>query len=563
MQGNGGEPARRILVCIFSWYYLRHIRPALEVLADRGHSLHIISLVDDGPDFRCSMEELAERHANITFQIGPERNDEWTERALLLRQTQCWLQSQAPRFDQACREGDTRRLQGRQPTFLEKPFFSSALGREFAWRVLHRLDRSLPRVPAIDAVFTEFKPDVAVITPLIDRSGDMWDYMYSARALGIRTVFPVHSWDNLSSKARLNTIPDRVLVWNEIQRQEAMEFHRVPSRRIIITGAQGFDDFFAMKPSMTRETFRAQLGLRPDRPIVLYVCSAILKRHMPREIATTISPELAYFSRWITEIRGCDDPRIREANVVIRPHPKRGDHWDHVDLSKWGGRIVVHPERGHLPNDQSSKETFFDSLFHADAVMGLNTSAMIEAAIVGRPVMTVLDDDFRGAQEDMQHFQYLLQVGGGLLVRTRSWQQHIDQLRDLLDRPEEARAQARRFVQSFVRPLGIDSSAAPIFADNVLEVAAMSPAPRHRRGLIDRLLTRSIAGWKPQMRNLPKQWTEAELQIKRQRREEKRLARRGAKAEGASIEHAPKAKARAKGADSLSRRLKSASPPVT
>lgn len=530
-QGTGGEPARRILVCIFSWYYLRHIRPALEVLADRGHRLHIVSLIDDGPDFRCSLEELADHHASITYQIGPERNDEWAERALVLRQTQCWLQSQEPRFDQACGYGDTRRLQGRQPVLLEKPFFSRSLGRELAWRVLHRLDRALPRVAAVDAVFTEFKPDVMVITPLIDRIGAMWDYMYSAHAHGIRTVFPVHSWDNLSSKARLNTIPDRVLVWNEIQREEAREFHRVPSRRIVITGAQGFDEFFAMKPTMTREVFRAQLGLRPDRPILLYVCSAILKRHMAREIATTIRPELAYFSHWIKELRSASDPRIREANVVIRPHPKREDHWDEVDLSQWGANVVVHPQRGHLPNNQSSKEIFFDSLYHADVVMGLNTSAMIEAGIVGRPVMTVLDDDYRGGQEDMQHFQYLLKVGGGLLVRTRSWSEHIDQLRDLLDRPEEAERQARQFAENFVRPLGLDRSAAPIVADQVLAVAAKAPSRRRRRGPLDWFITRRLSPWQPQVRSLPKQWTAAELEEKRQRRIERRLATQADQAE--------------------------------
>ena len=406
---------RRIFVCIYSWYYLRHIRPALEELADRGHLLRVISLVDDGPDFRCSVEELSARYPNITYQTGPVREDEWAERSVLLRQIQCWLQSQEPRFDEACRFSDTRRVHGRQPLFLEKPFFSRPLGRELAWRAFRRLDQALPRVPEIDAIFAEFKPDVMVITPLIDREGAMWDYMYSARAAGVRTAFPVHSWDNLSSKARVIVFPDRVLVWNETQRDEAQAFHHVPRRRIVITGAQGFDEFFAMKPSMTREAFISRLGLRADRPILLYVCSAILKRHVPREMATTISPELAYFTRWITEIRSADDPRISEANVVIRPHPKRDDHWDHVDLRQWGGRIVVHPARGHLPNDQSSKETFFDLLVHAEVVVGLNTSAMIEAAIVGRPVMTVLDDNYRGAQENMQHFQYLLHLGGGLL----------------------------------------------------------------------------------------------------------------------------------------------------
>jgi hypothetical protein len=555
------QSAHRIIVCIYSWYYLRHIRPALEVLADRGHRLHVISIVDDGPDFRCSMEELAERYGNITYQNGPESDDEWRERAFVLRQTQCWLQSQERRFDQACRYGDTQRLRGRQPIFLEKPPFRRPTGRELAWRALRRIDRALPRVPAIDAVFADFRPHVMIITPLIDRLGAMWDYMYSARAFGIRTVFPVHSWDNLSSKARLNVFPDKVLVWNETQRQEAIEFHRVPSRRIVVIGAQGFDDFFAMRPSMTRDAFCAHLGLRPDRPILLYVCSAILKRHMAREIATT-KAEIPYFTRWITELRKSEDPRICEANIVIRPHPKRQDHWDDLELTRWGTNVVVNPKRGHLPNDQSSKEIFFDSLFHADVVMGLNTSAMIEAAIVGRPVMTVLDKNYRGGQEDMQHFQYLLKVGGGLLVRTRIWRKHVAQLRDLLDQPERARLQARKFTESFVRPLGLDRSPAPLFADIVLEVAGMAAARKRRRGLLDQLITSYVARWQPQMRSATRnrRWSQAELELKRQRRMERRLAAQSAQAEVKCAE--PTLESAGKPADAPVRPLKSMSPPL-
>lgn len=523
------EPARRILVCIYSWYYLRHIRPALEVLADRGHRLHVISLIDDGPDFRCCVEELAKRYRNITYQNGPERDDEWTERTCVLRQTQCWLQSQEPRFDQVCRDADTIRLRGRQPAFLEKPFFRRPRGRELAWRALRRIDRALPRLPAIDAVFEDFRPDVMIITPLIDRLGAMWDYMYSACAFGIRTVFPVHSWDNLSSKARLNLLPDRVLVWNKTQRNEAVEFHRVPKRCTVVIGAQGFDEFFAMHPSMTRDEFCAPLGLRPDRPILLYVCSAILKRHMAREIASS-KTEIPYFTRWITQLRKSDDPRIREANVVIRPHPKREDQWDDVELSQWGTNLVVHPKRGHLPNDQSSKQVFFDSLFHADVVIGLNTSAMIEAGIIGRPVMTVLEKVYHGGQEGMQHFQYLLRVGGGLLVQTRIWRKHVAQLRDLLDDPERARARARKFTRTFVRPRGLDQTVAPLFADIVLEVAGMPPARKRRRGILDRMITSYVARWQPQERKIRKnkRWTKAELALKRQRRQERRMAARAA-----------------------------------
>ena len=44
------------------------------------------------------------------------------------------------------------------------------------------------------------------------------------------------------------------------------------------------------------------------------------------------------------------------------------------------------PRAGDLPVDVRSKSDYFDSLYHASVAVGLNTSAMIEAAILGHPV---------------------------------------------------------------------------------------------------------------------------------------------------------------------------------
>lgn len=479
----------RILVCIYSWYYFRQLRPVLEILARQGHRLHIVAMMHDRDDFQKACQEVCGGYPNVTFQVGPERRDEWAIWAGLLRTTQSFVQSHEPRFDNACRASDRKRLAG-YSLKLNWRIFRTKLGRELAWQALRRCNDALPTAPEINDVFRSFKPDVLVITPLLDRSGQMWDYLASARAAGVRSVFPVHSWDNLSSKARVSVFPDRVLVWNETQRDEAIRFHRVPENRIVITGAQGFDDWFDMKPSTSRSEFCAALGLNPERQILLFVCSAILKRHMAARI-TTPKTELPFFERWIAALRNSADPRLREANVIIRPHPKREDHWDGVDLAQWGN-VVVHPRHGRLPNNRESKAAFFDSLQHSEVVIGLNTSAMIEAGIVGRSVMTVLEPDYRAGQMDLQHFQYLLKVAGGLLITAKDYEEHVRQLVDLLDNPGQGRIRAQNFTRAFVRPLGLDRSAAPIFAEIILETAALGAAKPRHSGLLDRLLVATM-----------------------------------------------------------------------
>ena len=77
-----------------------------------------------------------------------------------------------------------------------------------------------------------------------------------------------------------------------------------------------------------------------------------------------------------------------------------------------------------------ARADFFDSLTHSAAVVGINTTAMIEAAIVGKSVLTVLSPEF--AQESTLHFDYLLEENGGFLHVAGSLDEHVAQLAQVL-----------------------------------------------------------------------------------------------------------------------------------
>ena len=65
-----------------------------------------------------------------------------------------------------------------------------------------------------------------LLTPLIDLGSSQIDYLRAARELGVPTALCVWSWDHLSSKALIRECPERVFVWNETQKREAVELHR-------------------------------------------------------------------------------------------------------------------------------------------------------------------------------------------------------------------------------------------------------------------------------------------------------------------------------------------------
>jgi hypothetical protein len=102
---------------------------------------------------------------------------------------------------------------------------------------------------------------------------------------------------------------------------------------------------------------------------------------------------------------------------------------------------------------------------------------MIEAALVGRPVLTVLDPEYDAVQRGTLHFRHLLEAGGGILRVAESVDEHAGQLREaLVGGPVRNDA----FVREFVRPHGLDVAATPVFVGEVERLAA-APAPRPQR----------------------------------------------------------------------------------
>ena len=110
--------------------------------------------------------------------------------------------------------------------------------------------------------------------------------------------------------------------------------------------------------------------------------------------------------------------------ILVRPHPQRLEEWPPTRWPRW--RATAPSRAGaRTRSTTTSRADYFDSLYHAAAVVGLNTSALVEAAIVDRPVFTMLLPEFRDNQEGTFHFHHLLTVGDGFLNVARSLDEHV------------------------------------------------------------------------------------------------------------------------------------------
>lgn len=444
----------KILFIARHFTYFRNFESVVRMLAARGHRLHLAAEMKEQLGGRALVDRLASELSDVTVGFTPERHDRRLfELATALRHSADYFRYLDRSYDDApaIRARAWERTPRLVPSVARGPlrFVSSLL--------LHALEPSVPIDPGVEQFLEEQRPDVVLLTPLIELGSPQLDYLKGARHLGIPSALCVWSWDHLTSKALIRILPDRVLVWNETQRDEAIRLHKVPADRVVVTGAQCFDQWFERVPSRDRRAFCRDAGLLDDRPFVCYVCSALFRG----------SPsEAAFVRRWIEHLRSCGVASLRDAAVLVRPHPQRLAEWEGVGLSGLGVVSVW----GDNPVDAESRADYFESLYYAAGVVGLNTSALIEAAIVDRPVHTLLLPEFRVNQEGTHHFRYLLKGPHAFLRTAQSLDEHMTQLAAAMGGAREPRN--RLFVERFVRPKG---SATPVFADAVEELATLRP----------------------------------------------------------------------------------------
>ena len=105
---------------------------------------------------------------------------------------------------------------------------------------------------------------------------------------------------------------------------------------------------------------------------------------------------MGFVRRWIEAVRHAPDPELRRAAILIRPHPQNAAQWADFDPSVFEA-VGIWPRAGANPVDSDARADYYDSMFHSVAMVGINTSALIESGIVGRPVFTVLASRVRRA----------------------------------------------------------------------------------------------------------------------------------------------------------------------
>ena len=468
----------KILFVLKQTGYLRHFDTVVQTLAHQGHEIRLAS-----QNASLTLPSTLQGLPSVSITACPKkRGDAWAKDVSLFRRAEDYLRYLEEPYTQATKlrarafDKFIQTLSNGQR--VPEPSWSE-IGLELTDAEIRRLRKffaliedTLPSDTSIEDFVKQQAPDALLITPLVDIGSGQSDFVKSARALGIPVGMALFSWDNLSTKGSVHIAPDHVFVWNEVQQREAVELHGIRKKRISLTGAPRFDRFIDLAvhdESKTKRTeFCQALGLETDRPIILYLCSSKF----------VAADERPFIQSWIRDVRASKDPVVAGANLLVKTHPDLTRDWrDHSEQHvSWPGvePALISTPFGEdrttvLMSKFTALQTLYECLYHSDVVVGLNTSAELEAGILGKPVLTLpAGEGLEAGQRRTLHFHYLLRANGGFVELASSMDEHLTQLADVLAGRYDTQ-HIQSFITSFLRPQGWDKSSSEILAGAIVK----------------------------------------------------------------------------------------------
>jgi hypothetical protein len=351
-------------------------------------------------------------------------------------------------------------------------------------------NRLLPD-PFHELAFRRLDPDVVVTATAGVVVSDI-RLIRRARAVGVPSVTFTQGWDNLTSKTIVGVRPDRLIVWNEAMREEAIELHGFRRDQISVTGPPHFDPYFRRTGWADRVTFLRSLGLDPNKRIVLYATSP--QRYFTDSIAVTdLLIQANEAGRFGPDIQ-----------LVIRLHPQVIQGQDADDLGAWErfrGRVYLDMPRGQtgLAADYTPDGiAHIAQLLDASAVtINVASSISIDAAIFDTPVVNLRFDAQPGRpylksvrrQYDTDHYRQVLRTGAVRLAD--SPEQLIDEVRRYLACPSHERTERSHLVRTLC--YRDDGRAGARVAEAIAEIGREGRVRRGRTGAAQRWMSPNVA----------------------------------------------------------------------
>jgi UDP-N-acetylglucosamine 2-epimerase len=276
----------------------------------------------------------------------------------------------------------------RAKRLLASVFLPSIVRQESRYDLIDRLVSH----PGAEELFARYKPVLLVVSSpgLIFAELPL---LRTAVRQGVPSMSVDASWDNFTNKVLPARRVSRLIVWNDLMKQQAVQFHGYSPEQITVTGPPHWDLYFRGGRESTREKFFRRIGADLSRKLVTLTTT-------PRELYPHYDHVLRIL---IDAMAGGRYPY--PSQILVRVHP-RDDVARYKEFLETPHVIVEKPFRPTVKAGDGlavditleSQQHLADTMRYSDVVVQVSSTIAIEAAIFNTPVVNISFDGEQPAE---------------------------------------------------------------------------------------------------------------------------------------------------------------------
>lgn len=348
------------------------------------------------------------------------------------------------------------------------------LGRARMWRELLRTIYALVPDDYSADLFDRYKPDLLFAPGMFSPEDSR--LLKQAKKRGVKTVATAKSWDVLTTKAFTRVKADRLLVFNEFNRREAIELGDYAPDRVVVTGFPQFDGYAHPELFSTRDDFFARVGADTGKRLITIAVPGDWKTPHTKEIMAMLDTKIG------------EGAISKPVQVLARFHPKYPDAAEGMKLSHFiFNRPGTHlSDKKEFAIDVGVSGTYAftftdfdirhlaDTMKYSDIVINTESTLTLDAAANDTPVILIgYDGDTTVAYWDSvarvyerEHYTHVTDAGAAPLVK--SHEELIAAINTFLEDPEYKRNEREELKRNML--FKTDGKAAERVSGAILEL---------------------------------------------------------------------------------------------
>ncbi|MDP3646178.1 MAG: hypothetical protein Q8R25_03755 [bacterium] len=159
-----------------------------------------------------------------------------------------------------------REQEGSNIKYIARRVRSFVVSNRLAVAII-RYAESFVRTAHFRELFDRYKPSLVVAAdPFEDREAIL---IREAKQAGIRTLVFLNTWDRITARSIIRTLPDRLVALNSELKKDVVRYHFISPKRLEVCGVPQYDLYFR-PPSISRNDFMRSIGVSPRSRVIIY-----------------------------------------------------------------------------------------------------------------------------------------------------------------------------------------------------------------------------------------------------------------------------------------------------